>query len=197
MQTLAVLLEEVRACHICEGLPLGPKPILQAASGAKILIAGQAPGAKTHEKGRPFDDASGDRLRHWLGVDKASFYDPGRFAILPMGFCFPGSIIRQGRRQGDMPPRPECAAAWRERLLAHLPHVELTLVLGTYALDWHLPKHRGLTVEATDWQAHWPKLLVLPHPSPRNGLWLKRHPEFEANVIPKLQQRVSGLLGLN
>lgn len=197
MQTLAALLQEVRGCQLCAGLPLGPKPILQAGSDAKILIAGQAPGANTHEKGRPFDDASGDRLRHWLGVDKACFYDPGRFAILPMGFCFPGAIIRHGRRQGDKPPRPECAPAWRKQLLSHLPNIELTLLLGTYALDWHLPEHRGLTFEATDWQTHWPKLLVLPHPSPRNGLWLKRHPEFEANVIPELQQRVSGLLGLN
>lgn len=197
MQTLAALLDEVRGCHLCDDLPLGPKPILQAARGAKILIAGQAPGAKTHDRGRPFDDVSGDRLRHWLGVDRASFYNPGHFAILPMGFCFPGTIIRQGRRQGDKPPRAGCAVAWRERLLSHLPNIELTLVLGTYALDWHLPQHRGLTVEATDWQTHWPRLLVLPHPSPRNGLWLKRHPEFEADIIPRLQQRISALLEVN
>jgi uracil-DNA glycosylase len=195
MSELTPLLEDIRRCTLCSGLPLGPKPILQAGSKARILIAGQAPGAKTHEKGRPFDDVSGDRLRQWLGVDKARFYDANQFAIIPMGFCFPGTVIKQGRRQGDLPPRAECAPAWRDKLLAALPNIELTLVLGRYALDWHLPEHNGLTEEVAQWQRHWPKLMVLPHPSPRNALWLKKNPHFEATQLPLLKQRISTILG--
>lgn len=195
MSELTPLLEDIRRCTLCSGLPLGPKPILQAGSKARILIAGQAPGAKTHEKGRPFDDVSGDRLRQWLGVDKARFYDANQFAIVPMGFCFPGTVIKQGRRQGDLPPRAECAPAWRSKLLAALPNIELTLVLGRYALDWHLPEHQGLTEEVAQWQRHWPELMVLPHPSPRNALWLKKNPHFEATQLPLLKQRISAILG--
>lgn len=195
MSELTPLLEDIRRCTLCSGLPLGPKPILQAGSKARILIAGQAPGAKTHEKGRPFDDVSGDRLRQWLGVDKTRFYDANQFAIIPMGFCFPGTVIKQGRRQGDLPPRAECAPAWRDKLLAALPNIELTLVLGRYALDWHLPEHNGLTEEVAQWQRHWPKLMVLPHPSPRNALWLKKNPHFEATQLPLLKQRISTILG--
>lgn len=195
MSELTPLLEDIRRCTLCSGLPLGPKPILQAGSKARILIAGQAPGAKTHEKGRPFDDVSGDRLRQWLGVDKARFYDANQFAIIPMGFCFPGTVIKQGRRQGDLPPRAECAPAWRDKLLAALPNIELTLVLGRYALDWHLPEHQGLTEEVAQWQRHWPELMVLPHPSPRNALWLKKNPHFEATQLPLLKQRISAILG--
>ncbi|WP_338592520.1 uracil-DNA glycosylase family protein [Shewanella khirikhana] len=195
MSELTPLLEDIHRCTLCSGLPLGPKPILQAGSKARILIAGQAPGAKTHEKGRPFDDVSGDRLRQWLGVDKARFYDANQFAIVPMGFCFPGTVIKQGRRQGDLPPRAECAPAWRDKLLAVLPNIELTLVLGRYALDWHLPEHQGLTEEVAQWQRHWPELMVLPHPSPRNALWLKKNPHFEATQLPLLKQRISAILG--
>ncbi|AZQ09905.1 uracil-DNA glycosylase family protein [Shewanella khirikhana] len=195
MSELTPLLEDIRRCTLCSGLPLGPKPILQAGSKARILIAGQAPGAKTHEKGRPFDDVSGDRLRQWLGVDKARFYDANQFAIVPMGFCFPGTVIKQGRRQGDLPPRAECAPAWRDKLLAALPNIELTLVLGRYALDWHLPEHQGLTEEVALWQRHWPELMVLPHPSPRNALWLKKNPHFETTQLPVLKQRISAILG--
>ncbi len=195
MSELTPLLEDIRRCTLCSGLPLGPKPILQAGSNARILIAGQAPGAQTHEKGRPFDDVSGDRLRQWLGVDKARFYDANQFAIVPMGFCFPGTVIKQGRRQGDLPPRAECAPAWRDKLLAALPNIELTLVLGRYALDWHLPEHQGLTEEVAQWQRHWPELMVLPHPSPRNALWLKKNPHFEATQLPLLKQRISAILG--
>jgi len=189
------LLSDIRHCRLCSPhLPLGPNPILQAAAGARILIAGQAPGRKTHAKGRPFDDASGERLRSWLGVDRDNFYDPEQFAIIPMGFCFPGT---HDNGRGDLPPRPECAATWRQQLLAQLPNIELTLLLGKYALDYHLPGHQGLAQEAERWQQHWPSLMVLPHPSPRNNLWLKRHPWFESDCLPQLQRRVAALLQAN
>lgn len=187
---LEALLKEVRACTICTGLPLGPKPLLQADSAAQILLVGQAPGSKTHEKGRPFDDVSGKRLRGWLGVTEEQFYDPRRFAIIPMGFCFPGS-----GKGGDMPPRPECAQAWRQPLLDALPNIRLTLVLGQYAMNWHLGdrKSRTLTDTVKRWREFWPELLPLPHPSPRNIRWFKANPWFETDVIPVLQDRVREL----
>lgn len=185
---LATLLNDVRSCEICQGLPLGPKPLLQAGRGAKILIAGQAPGSKTHEKGRPFDDLSGKRLRQWLGVSEDEFYDPDLFAIIPMGFCFPGT-----GKGGDLPPRPECAPQWRQSLLDQLPNLELTLVLGQYALDWHLGDDKSKTLTATvlRWPEFWPEVLPLPHPSPRNIRWFKANPWFEQDVIPVLQERVA------
>ncbi len=186
-QEVAVTLESVRSCNLCTSLPLGPKPIFQLHPDAKVLIAGQAPGRKTHEKGIPFDDPSGDRLRDWLGVDSDTFYDEKRFAILPMGFCYPGT----GKR-GDLPPRPECAEKWRTQLLALLPNVELTLVIGQYAMDWHLPdrKSRALTATVGDWKAFWPKILPLPHPSPRNNRWLKNNEWFEKDILPVLRKRI-------
>ncbi|NRD90684.1 IclR family transcriptional regulator [Sphingopyxis sp. BSNA05] len=188
---LAGLLDEIRACTICAGLPLGPKPLVQADSSAQILLVGQAPGSKTHEKGRPFDDVSGKRLRDWLGVTGEQFYDPRLFAIVPMGFCFPGS-----GKGGDMPPRPECAPAWRKPLLEALPNIKLTLVLGQYAMKWHLGerKSRTLTETVKRWQEFWPELLPLPHPSPRNIRWFKANPWFETDVIPVLQDRVRELI---
>ncbi len=192
---LFTLLREVRACRACEALLLaGPRPVLQAGPRAKILIAGQAPGRRVHESGVPFLDASGDRLRSWLGVDKATFYDADRFAILPMGFCYPGT-----GRSGDLPPRPECAALWRARLLAQLRQVELTLVIGRYALAWHLPDEaRGSLTEAVSrWRTHWPGVLPMPHPSPRNQRWLRDNPWFEQEVLPVLKARVQTLLGLS
>lgn len=185
------LLDKARACSLCSGLPLGPKPLLQASAKARILIASQAPGSKTHAKGRPFDDASGTRLRQWLGVTEEQFYDPEIFAILPMGFCFPGT-----GKGGDLPPRPECAPVWREPLLQAMPQIELTLILGQYALDWHLGdrKSRTLTDTVKRWREFWPNLLPLPHPSPRNIRWFMTNPWFEAEVIPVLQERVRGLL---
>tara|TARA_R110002124_G_scaffold283624_1_gene459838 strand:+ start:641 stop:1228 length:588 start_codon:yes stop_codon:yes gene_type:complete len=187
---LEALLKEVRACTICTGLPLGPKPLLQADSAAQILLVGQAPGSKTHEKGRPFDDVSGKRLRGWLGVTEEQFYDPRLFAIIPMGFCFPGT-----GKGGDMPPRPECAPAWRQPLLDALPNIRLTLVLGQYAMNWHLGdrKSRTLTDTVKRWREFWPELLPLPHPSPRNIRWFKANPWFETDVIPVLQDRVREL----
>lgn len=187
------LLDEVRACTLCsEFLPEGPRPILQLHPEARLLIASQAPGRRAHASGIPFDDASGDRLRDWLGLPREVFYDARRVAILPMGFCYPGK-----GRGGDLPPRRECAATWRAPLLALLPRLELTLVIGQYAQAWHLPGRRASLTEtvrdfAAQDPAHWP----LPHPSPLNNLWLRRNPWFEAEVLPLLRARVRALLEL-
>ncbi|WP_299138201.1 uracil-DNA glycosylase family protein [uncultured Tateyamaria sp.] len=190
-ETISHLTDQVRACTICSDLPLGPRPIFQLGASAKLLIVGQAPGRITHEKGVPFDDPSGDRLRTWLGVDRATFYDAKKIAILPMGFCFPGT-----GSGGDLPPRSECAPAWRTQVLNALTEVELTLVIGRYAIDWHLPDYGRHTVtEAVKaWSDVWPAQLILPHPSPRNNRWLKTNPWFETTVIPALQSRVRDLL---
>jgi uracil-DNA glycosylase len=188
---LDTLLKKVRRCRVCESLPLGPNPILQAGADARILIVGQAPGRLAHERGLPFDDPSGNRLRNWLGVDAQSFYDPADFALLPMGFCFPGSGAG-----GDLPPQPECAETWRAALLDRLPNIRLTLVIGQYAHDWHLGESRGRTLSETvrNWQAFWPDVLPMPHPSPRNNRWLKQNSFFEADVVPVLRTRVQELL---
>ena len=191
MTSLPSLLSEIRACTICTPhLPLGPRPVVQLSAKARVLIAGQAPGRKVHESGVPFDDASGNRLRAWLGVTREVFYDPKQFALVPMGFCFPGT-----GRSGDLPPRPECAQAWREQLLGHLRQVELTLVLGQFAQTYHFGKSSGsLTDLVKSWRSHWPHMVPLPHPSPRNNLWLRRNPWFEAELLPPLRERVSELL---
>ena len=191
MRSFSSLLAEVRACPLCEAhLPLGPRPVLQLHPKAKLLIAGQAPGKKVHESGVPFDDASGNRLREWLGVTREVFYDPKQIAILPMGFCFPGS-----GKSGDLPPRPECAPAWRKQLLRQLRHLELTLVLGQYAQAYHFGDvSLSLTERVKSWRTYWPKMLPLPHPSPRNNIWLRRNPWFEAELLPLLRNRVSELL---
>jgi len=189
--TSTLLLERVRACTLCAGLPLGPKPLLQAHPAARILIAGQAPGRRAHERGVPFDDPSGDRLRSWLGVDRADFYDAAKIAIVPMGFCFPGT-----GKSGDLPPRAECAPEWRERILALLPEIALTLVIGRYAHEWHLGERRSKTLTETvaDWRSFWPDVLPLPHPSPRNVRWFKQNPSFESETVPALRRRVRQLL---
>lgn len=187
------LLDEVRACTLCSDfLPAGPRPILQLHPEARLLIASQAPGRRAHASGIPFDDASGDRLRDWLGLPREVFYDARRVAILPMGFCYPGK-----GRGGDLPPRRECAATWRAPLLALLPRLELTLVIGQYAQAWHLPGRRAsLTETVRDFAAQDPALWPLPHPSPLNNLWLRRNPWFEAEVLPQLRARVRALLEL-
>ena len=192
MSSLASLLSEVRACVLCAGhLPLGPRPVVQVHGSARILIAGQAPGRKVHETGVPFNDASGDRLRAWLGISREVFYDSKQVAILPMGFCFPGT-----GRSGDLPPRPECAPAWRAALLSRLKNLQLTLVIGQYAQYYHLPEEAASVTEAVQaWRKNWPHTVPLPHPSPRNNLWLKRNPWFEKELIPALQTRVSEVLG--
>ncbi|MBL1277078.1 MAG: uracil-DNA glycosylase family protein [Ectothiorhodospiraceae bacterium] len=191
MPAFTTLLTEVRACTLCaEHLPLGPRPVLQLHPKAKILIAGQAPGKKVHETGIPFNDPSGKRLREWLGVSSDVFYNPEQFAILPMGFCFPGT-----GKSGDLPPRPECAPAWREQLLGHLHHLEVTLVIGQYAQRYYF-EDAGMSVteRVQTWKKYWPQTIPLPHPSPRNNLWLRRNPWFETECLPALQERISQIL---
>lgn len=190
MQSLPSLLADIRACTLCAAhLPHGPRPVLQLAAGARVLIAGQAPGRKVHASGVPFDDASGERLRAWLGLDRESFYDPARVAIVPMGFCYPGK-----GKSGDLPPRPECAPAWQTRLRPHLREVRLTLAVGRYAQAWHLPGAASLTEAVLDWRAQWPRALALPHPSPLNNGWLKRNAWFERELVPALRRRVAEVL---
>ncbi|HPE29867.1 MAG TPA: uracil-DNA glycosylase family protein [Parvularculaceae bacterium] len=185
-----MLLSSVRACTACTGLPLGPRPILQWDPAAAILIAGQAPGRRTHERGIPFDDPSGERLRDWLDVSSEDFYDPTRFAILPMAFCFPGAS-----KSGDLPPRPECASLWRQQLMRRLEKVRLTIILGRYAAHWHLGTSGSvLTAEVERWRETLPKVIVLPHPSPRNRNWLVQNPWFEEDLLPDLQRRVRNVL---
>lgn len=188
--TLKSLLRDVRRCTLCHDLPLGPKPLLQCKRSARILIAGQAPGKRTHQAGIPFDDVSGNRLRDWLGVDRDTFYDASRIAILPIGFCYPGT-----GKSGDLPPRKECAPAWREQLLEQLPEVKLTILIGMYAQRWHLGAsgERTLTANVINWQSHWPTMMPLPHPSPRNTAWLARHPFVEKEMLPALRKRVAEL----
>ena len=186
------LLSEVRSCTLCqEYLPHRTRPIVQVHPTARILIAGQAPGNKVQQSGIPFDDASGDRLREWMGVSKEEFYDEKKLAILPMGFCFPGT-----GKSGDLPPRKECAPQWRDQLLAQLPLIELTLVIGQYAMEWHLPTNQKMNVteQVLDWKKNWPHLLPLAHPSPRNNIWLKQNPWFGEEVLPELKKRVTQIL---
>lgn len=191
MTAFATLLGEVRSCTICAAhLPHGVRPVLQIHPRARVLIAGQAPGRKVHESGVPFDDASGDRLRQWMGVTREVFYDSNRVAFLPMGFCFPGT-----GKSGDLPPRPECAPAWRVQLLGRLRRLEVTLVVGQYAQAYHMNEERwSLTETVRAWRSYWPKMVPLPHPSPRNNIWLSRNPWFEEELLPMLRRRVSEVL---
>ena len=183
------LIDEVKKCTICAAkIPFAPRPVFQIDPTAKVLIVGQAPGIRVQETGVPFNDPSGDRLRAWMGIDRDVFFNAQKIAILPMGFCYPGT-----GKSGDLPPRPECAQHWREKLLAELVNVELTLIIGQYAQDWHLGKlqKENLTETVRAWKEYWPKILVLPHPSPRNNIWLKTNPWFEKNVIPQLQKKIA------
>jgi uracil-DNA glycosylase len=191
MAAVDQLLTKVRACTECKAhLPLGPRPVLQLHRQSRILIAGQAPGRKVHASGVPFDDASGERLRDWLGVTREQFYDPRSIAILPMAFCYPGT-----GKSGDLPPRPECAPLWRAQLLAALKDIKLTIVLGQYAQDYHFKESVGsLTELVRSWRDHWPALVPLPHPSPRNNIWLKRNPWFAKDLLPQLRKRVARIL---
>ena len=189
---MPALLQAVRACTLCAGhLEHGPRPVLRASATARILVVGQAPGRRVHASGVPFDDPSGDRLRQWMGVDKGVFYDEALIALVPMAFCYPGT-----GKSGDLAPRPECAPQWRHRLLAAMPRTELTLVIGQYAKEWHLPGSAGqnLTQTVRAWRDHGPRVLPLPHPSPRNNIWLKSNPWFTDEVVPELQRRVRALL---
>lgn len=190
------MFKELRACQICAErfskthTAHAPRPVLQAKSSARILIAGQAPGARAHETGRPFTDASGDRLRDWLGVSVDMFYDESRIAIVPMAFCFPG----YDTKGNDLPPPKVCAKTWRDEVLAQLPDIELTLLVGAYAQAWHLKDRRGVRERVADWRRYAPKIFVLPHPSWRNTAWLNKTPWFSADVLPALQQRVREVL---
>ncbi len=188
MSAISSLLKNVHNCRICEGLlPNSPRPVLQFHPRARILVAGQAPGRRAHDSGVPFQDASGDRLRDWLGLTSDVFYNPKNVAILPMGFCYPGT-----GKSGDLPPRKECAPAWREQLLGQLTNLKLTLVIGQYALAYHLPNsNQTVTGAVKAWRDNWPQLVALPHPSPRNNIWLRKNPWFEKDVLPKLRERVS------
>lgn len=186
------LAKEINACTLCtQHLPLGPRPVFQIHKSTRILIAGQAPGSKVHETGIPFDDPSGDRLRDWMGIDKNTFYNPEHVAILPMGFCYPGS-----KKSGDLPPRKECAVKWRSQALGLMPNIQLTLVIGQYALDWHMKdqKKKNLTETVRAWKDYGPALMPLPHPSPRNNIWLKKNGWFEDEVLPTLKNNISDIL---
>lgn len=190
---LDALLAEIRACRLCAAqLQDGPRPVVQASASARLLIVSQAPGRKVHATGIPFNDVSGDRLRGWLGIDRDTFYDARRIAIVPMGFCFPGS-----GRGGDLPPRPECAPAWHPRLLPLLKQVQLTLAIGQYAQAGMLGAQRGASLTDTmhAWRNHLARgVLPLPHPSPRNQAWLKHNPWFEAELLPVLRSEVARVL---
>lgn len=190
---LDTLLAEVRACRVCaEVLPLGPRPVLRASATARVLIVGQAPGTRVHATGIPWNDPSGDRLRLWLGVDRDTFYDASRFAIIPMGFCYPG----RNPRGGDAPPRPECAAHWHAALMAQLPQVELVILAGRFAQAHYLSGVREKTLTATvrAWRSYLPRFVPTPHPSPRNTHWLQKNAWFEAEVVPYLRERAATLL---
>jgi len=185
------LLAEARACRACAGaLPLGPRPILQAHSDARILIASQAPGRIAHTSGIPFQDPSGRRLRAWMGVNETIFYDPRLVAIVPMGFCYPGR-----GEGGDLPPRPECAPLWREAVLNHMKRIRLTLVIGTHAQRWHRVSG-GLSVAdaARTWFDEQSPVIPLPHPSPRNNGWLARNPWFERDMLPAVRKHIATAL---
>lgn len=189
---LPALLAAVRACRACEvHLPLGPRPVLRAAVTARILIVGQAPGARVHETGVPWDDPSGERLREWMGVSEDTFYDESRIAIIPMGFCYPGR-----GNGGDLPPRRECAQLWLERLLARLPSIELTLLVGQHAQSHFLGIRRKPTMAETiqAWAQYAPRYIPLPHPSPRNTPWFQRHPGFEQQLLPELRRLIDAIL---
>jgi uracil-DNA glycosylase len=191
--SLDTLLKEVRACRLCEAsLPLGPRPVLRASATARILIVGQAPGTRVHETGIPWNDPSGDRLRKWMDLDRDVFYNETRIAIIPMGYCYPG----RDPRGGDLPPRPECAKHWLPKLLAQLPKIEFTILAGQYAQRHYLGDRlkNSLTETVRNWREYFPQFLPIPHPSPRNTMWLKRNAWFEHEVVPHVQTRVKELL---
>lgn len=186
----AKLLKKIRACTICKKyLPYEPNPILDFSKQSKIMLIGQAPGIKVQESGVPWNDASGDRLRQWLGVTPQQFYDSKLFAIVPMGFCYPGK-----GKSGDLPPRPECAKTWMEPILNELTNVKLTVLIGSYSQDYFLENAEPtLTETVKNWKKYAPDFFVLPHPSPRNNIWLKKNPWFEKDLVPELQKRIAAL----
>ena len=191
MTDLALLQAAVRDCRHCAAhLPLGPRPILHVSTTARLLIASQAPGTAVHAKGMSFWDASGDRLREWLGIDRETFYDVSRIAILPMGLCYPGRLPNGG----DAPPRPECAPLWRDRLLEAMPQIRLRLLVGTYAQN-HALGRGVMTDRVRDFRRYLPGQFPLPHPSWRTGVWERRNPWFRTEIIPALRVAVADVLG--
>ncbi|MBW4709630.1 uracil-DNA glycosylase family protein [Roseobacter sp. YSTF-M11] len=188
--------DDLAACTLCRDrfaqtvTAHAPRPVVWFAPGARILIAGQAPGMKVHKSGRPFTDPSGDRLRDWLSVDEDTFYDKSRIAILPMAFCFPG----YNAKGSDLPPPPVCARTWRDKAMAMLPDVKLTLVIGSYAMKYHIGKVASVTQAVQDWRNYGENMFVLPHPSWRNTGWIRKNPWFEGDVLPRLRARVAEVL---
>lgn len=186
MQNFEKLLKDIKACRHCEThLPHGANPVMQASSSSKLVIIGQAPGIRVHESGIPWNDPSGERLREWLNMDKDSFYDTSKVAIVPMGFCYPGT-----GKSGDLPPRPECAPLWMNKVLSGIKGKPITLLIGQYAQKYFLKERRKKTLTETvqNWREYLPEYLVLPHPSPRNNIWLKKNPWFERDLVPELQK---------
>ncbi len=207
MRSFDHLVSDIRACRICVDAPLknplphSPRPVLQVSTTARICICGQAPGTRVHESGQPFTDRSGDRLREWLGLDHETFYDPAQIAIIPMGFCFPG----QNEKGSDLPPRPECRSTWHDVLFASMPQIELLLMIGQYALAYHLGPRRKKTLTETvgAWREYWydseaspdvPRMMPLPHPSWRNNAWIKNNLWFEQEQLPVLRQEMARIL---
>jgi uracil-DNA glycosylase len=187
-----MLMTEIRQCRECEQhLPLGPRPVLQAETTAKILIIGQAPGRHVHESGIPWDDASGNRLREWMGIEREQFYDASIVAIIPMGFCYPGTGA-----SGDLPPRRECAELWHESLMSHLSNIRLTMLIGNYAQKYRLPdtKKASLTATVQRWREYAPATFLAPHPCPRNNRWLKNNPWFSSDLLPALKRETKTVL---
>ena len=186
------LLYDIRNCSLCKAhLPLGPRPVVTAHANAKIVIIGQAPGTKVHASGIPWDDASGKQLRSWLDVTPEEFYDAHNFAIVPMGFCYPG---RGGG--GDLPPRPECAPKWHGQLFEFMPNVEMVLLIGMYAQKYYLRKQakKTLTETVANYQEYLPDYFPLPHPSPRNRFWLTKNPWFQTDILPILKSKTHHLI---
>jgi uracil-DNA glycosylase len=189
---LKLLTKEIRACTLCaDKLPFQPNPIVRPSSYAKILIVGQAPGTKVHETCISWNDASGNRLREWMGVDRDTFYDDNKIAVMPMGFCYPGK-----GKSGDLPPLPNCAPNWHAPLLALMPQIELTLLIGMYSQKYYLRsvKKKNLTETVRAWKLYSPHFLPMPHPSPRNKMWLKKNSWFELDVVPVLRKRIHKLI---
>lgn len=188
-QAFSELTQEIRQCRICaNALPNSPRPVFQAGQKSKIVIIGQAPGTQAHLSETPWNDKSGDRLRDWMGVSRDTFYDTGFISLVPMGFCYPGK-----GKSGDLPPRPECAPTWHEKLLCGISPA-LIMLVGQYAQQYYLGDKRTLTARVRDWQTYLPEFFVLPHPSPRNNIWLKKHSWFESDVLPDLRKRVNTVL---